>query len=62
MQQQDDLPLIRLETRTNEHSKVDLTSAIIAVTRGTAYSMWTEQRMGTIEVGKQVDLVIADLD
>ncbi|KAK5999480.1 hypothetical protein QM012_005481 [Aureobasidium pullulans] len=51
-----------LETRTNEHFKVDLFSAMTAVTRGAAYSMRTEYRVGTIEVGKQADLVIADLD
>lgn len=51
-----------LETRTNEHFKVDLFSAMTAVTRGAAYSMWIEHRVGTIEVGKQADLVIADLD
>lgn len=62
MQQQGDLPLIRLETKTNEHCKVDLSSAIKAVTRVAAYSIWIEHRVSTIEVTKQVDLVIADLD
>lgn len=51
-----------LEAKTNEHFKVDLFSAMTAVTRGAAYSMWNEHRVGTIEVGKQADLVIADLD
>lgn len=51
-----------LETTTNEHFKVDLLSAMTAVTRGAAYSMWNEHRVGTIEVGKQADFVIADFD
>jgi predicted amidohydrolase YtcJ len=51
-----------LEAKTNEHVKVDLFSTMTAVTRGAAYSMWTEHRVGTIEIGKQADLLIADLN
>lgn len=32
-----------------------------AVTSGAAYLMWTEHRVGTIEVGKTADIVVADL-
>lgn len=50
-----------LTDKTTEKFKLDLFDAMAAITRGAAYSIFAERRTGTIDVGKQADLTIADM-
>ncbi|KAL1593708.1 hypothetical protein SLS60_010440 [Paraconiothyrium brasiliense] len=45
----------------NEEFKLGIAEAVTAATRGAAYSCFAEQRVGTLEVGKQADFVIVDM-
>jgi predicted amidohydrolase YtcJ len=51
----DEEPLVASEA-------IDLPSAIEAYTRGSAYLSHLEKRTGTVEVGKEADLVVVDRD
>lgn len=46
----------------NEKFKLGIAEAVNAATFGAAYSCFTEDRLGTLEVGKEADFVIVDMD
>lgn len=51
-----------LQNTWNEQEKVTLAQALKAYTQAPAYSVFREQELGTLEVGKLADLVVLDRD
>ncbi|PVI00450.1 amidohydrolase family protein [Periconia macrospinosa] len=45
----------------NENFKLGLVEAVTAATQGAAYSCFDEDRVGSLEVGKQADFVVVDM-
>jgi predicted amidohydrolase YtcJ len=45
----------------NEHFKLGIAEAVTAATRGTAYSCFEDDRMGSLEVGNVADFVVVDM-
>lgn len=45
----------------NENFKLGLVEAVTAATKGAAYSVFAEDRVGSLEVGKQADFVVVDM-
>lgn len=45
----------------NENFKIGIAEAVSAATRGAAYSCFAEERLGTLEVGKEADFVVVDM-
>lgn len=46
----------------NANFKLELAQAVSAATSGAAYSCFSEQRIGSLEVGKLADFVVIDMD
>ena len=46
----------------NENFKLGIAEAVNAATYGAAYSCFAEKRLGTLEVGKEADFVVVDMD
>ncbi|KAF5010144.1 hypothetical protein FDECE_3690 [Fusarium decemcellulare] len=46
----------------NEHFRLGLCESIVAASGGAAHSVFAEDRMGTLEVGKSADLVVVDME
>ena len=46
----------------NAHFKLGIAEAVNAATRGAAHSCFGEDRLGTLEVGKEADFVIVEMD
>lgn len=51
-----------LKTQTQPHNALSLDQAIIAATRGAAYSRFAENWVGSLEKGKQADFVVLDVE
>ncbi|OAG04652.1 amidohydrolase family protein-like protein [Paraphaeosphaeria sporulosa] len=45
----------------NEGFKLGIAQAVTAATRGAAYSCFAEERVGTLEVGKEADFVVVEM-
>ena len=45
----------------NEHFKLELAQAVTAATQGAAYSCFSEDRVGSLEVGKTADFCVVDM-
>ena len=50
-----------VEAKTTEQFKVGIFDAVTAATKGAAYALFADDRVGTIEVGKKADLVVVDM-
>lgn len=46
----------------NEHFKIGVFEAVVAATKGAAYSFFEEDRVGNLEVGKKADFVVVDME
>ncbi|KAK3200855.1 hypothetical protein GRF29_213g158488 [Pseudopithomyces chartarum] len=46
----------------NENFKLGIAEAVNAATHGAAYSCFAEHRLGTLEVGKEADFVVVEMD
>ncbi|KAF2646937.1 amidohydrolase family protein-like protein [Massarina eburnea CBS 473.64] len=46
----------------NEHFRLGILDAVSAATKGVAFSCFAEDRVGSLEVGKQADFVVVDMD
>ncbi|KAF1936246.1 amidohydrolase family protein-like protein [Clathrospora elynae] len=46
----------------NGNFKLELVQAMVAVTKGAAYSCFAEERMGSLEVGKMADFCVVDME
>ncbi|KAF2113640.1 amidohydrolase family protein-like protein [Lophiotrema nucula] len=45
----------------NEHFKLGICEAVSAATLGSAYSCFADERVGSLEVGKEADFVVVDM-
>lgn len=49
------------DSPVNEHFKIGIAEAVTAATKGVAYSCFADERVGSLEVGKEADFVVMDL-
>jgi predicted amidohydrolase YtcJ len=50
------------DAAVNENFKIGIAEAVSAATRGTAWSIFEEGRLGGLEVGMEADFVVVDMD